>query len=55
MSCKCIGTPIIVGQEDTPQVGSILPIGLGPISYRHTPDIRISVINFRISAMVIMT
>ena len=35
----------IVGREDIPQVGSLLPVGLGTISDEHTPATRICVIN----------
>ena len=35
----------IVGQEDTPQVGSLMPVGLGTISDEHTPTTMICVIN----------
>ena len=35
----------IVGREDTPQVGSLLPVGLGTISDECTPTTRICVIN----------
>ena len=35
----------IVGWEDTPQVGSLLPIGLGTISDECTPATRIGMIN----------
>ena len=38
-------TPTIVGQEDTPQVGSLLPVGLSTISDECTPTTRICVIN----------
>ena len=37
--------PTIVGQEHTPQVGSLLPVGLGTISNEHTPKTRICMIN----------
>ena len=37
--------PIILRQEDTPQAGSLLPVGLGTISDECTPTIRICVIN----------
>ena len=37
--------PTIVGREDTPQVGSILPVGLGTISNECTPTTRICMIN----------
>ena len=43
--CGCIGTPTIVGWEDTPQVESLLPVGLGPISDGHMPYTRIFVSN----------
>ena len=55
MPCTYIRTLTIVGQEDTPQVGSLLPVGLGSISDGHTPNVRISVTNSRISVRVIMT
>ena len=35
----------IVGREDTPQVGSLLPVGLSTISDEHTTTTRICVIN----------
>ena len=53
--CNCIRIPTIVGWEDTLQVGSFPPIGLGPISDGCTPSIRIGVANSRISVRVIMT
>ena len=34
--CTCIGTPTTVGWEDTPQLGNLLPVGLGPISNERT-------------------
>ena len=37
--------PTIVGQEDTPQAGSLLPVGLGTICDEHTPTTRIYMIN----------
>ena len=37
--------PTIVGREDTPQVGSLLPVGLGTISDERTPNTRICMIN----------
>ena len=37
--------PTISGREDTPQVGSLMPVGLGTISDEHTPTTRICVIN----------
>ena len=53
--CSCIGMLTIIGQEDTPKVRSLLPVGLGPIYNRHAPNIRISIINSRINVRVIMT
>ena len=52
---SCIGTPNIVSQEDTPQVGSLLPIGLNPISDGHIPNARICISNSRIGVRAIMT
>ena len=48
--------PTIVGQEDTPQVGSLLPVSLGTISNEHTPTTRICMINaiIGISALVLV-
>ena len=43
--CSCIGIPTIVKQEDSPQVGSLLPVGLGPISNGSNSNTRISIIN----------
>ena len=37
--------PTIVGREDTPQAGSLLPVGLGTISDKRTPTTRICMIN----------
>ena len=37
--------PTIVGREDTPKVGSLLPIGLGTISNECTPTASICMIN----------
>ena len=37
--------PTIIGCKDTPQVGSLLPVGLVTISDEHTPTTRICVIN----------
>ena len=37
--------PTIVGWEDTPQVTSLLPIGLGTISDERIPTTRICIIN----------
>ena len=37
--------PTIVGREDTPQAGNLLPVGLGTISDGHTPTTRICVNN----------
>ena len=53
MPCTCIITPTLVGWEDTSQVGSLLPITLGPISNGHTPNTRIYVSNSIISIRVI--
>ena len=47
--CSCIGTPTIVGWEETPQVGSLLPVGLGLISDGRIPNIIISFTNSRIN------
>ena len=41
--------PTIVGWEDTPQVGSLLPVGLGTISDGHIPTTRICINNSIIS------
>ena len=38
-------TATIVGREDTPQFGSLLPVGLGTISNECTPTTRICMIN----------
>ena len=43
--CTYIGTPTIVGQDDAPKVGSLMPAGLGPISDGCTPNTRISISN----------
>ena len=45
----------IVVWEDTPQVGSFLPIGLGPIAYGYKLNTRIDITNSRINIRVIMT
>ena len=37
--------PTIVGQEDTPQAGSLLPVSLGTISDECTPTTKICMIN----------
>ena len=37
--------PTIVGREDTPQVGSLLPVTLGTISDKRTLNTRICMIN----------
>ena len=37
--------PTIVGQEDTPQAGSLLLVGLGTNSNERTPTARICVVN----------
>ena len=55
MPCSCIGTPIKVGREDTTQVGSLLLVGLGPISNGCTLNTRICVSNSRISVRAIIT
>ena len=52
--CSCIGILTIVGREDTPQVGSLLPIGTDLFSNGHTPNTRICVSNSKISIRVIM-
>ena len=44
---SCIGIQTLVGQEDIPQVGSLLYIGLSSISNGRTLNTRISVSNFR--------
>ena len=52
---SCIGKashPTIVGWEDTPQVGSLLPVDLGTISNGRTPNTTIGVKNSRISIRV---
>ena len=41
--------PTIVGREDTPQAGSLLPVGLGTISNERSPTTRICAINAIIS------
>ena len=55
VSFTYIRTLNIVGWEDTPQVRSLMPVGLGPISDGHTPNTRSDIINSRISIRVIMT
>ena len=52
---SCIGTPTLVGKEETPWVMSFLPVGLGPISDGHTPNTRIGFANSRISVRLTMT
>ena len=53
--CNCIGhTPTIVERVGTPQVGSLLPISLGPVSDGCTPVTRIGISNSRLSVRVIM-
>ena len=47
-------TPTLVGQEGTLQVGSLLPISLGPISDRCILNIRIYIRNSRISIRVVI-
>ena len=53
--CVCKGIPTIVGKESNPQIGSLLPISLSPISNRYTPNIIIGITNSRISIRVIVT
>ena len=53
--CSYIGTPIKVGWEDTPQLGSFLDISLGPISDAFTPNTGVFVGNSTISIRVMMT
>ena len=53
--CSFIGILSIVGHLDTLQVGSLLPIGLGPISDGCTSSTRICVNNSRISVRIIST
>ena len=55
MPCSCIETLTIVEQEDTPQVGSLLPIGQDPISNGYFPNTGISISNSRKSVGVMMT
>ena len=52
---NCVELPAIVGWENTPQVGSLLPVGLGPISKGCTPNTRICIGKSRISVRAIMT
>ena len=54
-ACSCMGTLTIVGWEETPQVGSLLPAALGPISDGRTLNTTICVSNSRIGIRVIMT
>ena len=53
--CICIRIPTIVGLEDTPQVGSLLPVGPGPISDGYTPYTKTCINNLRISIRVILS
>ena len=55
MPCSCRGIPTIVRCEEIPQVRSLLPVSLGPISDRCTSNSRVCIENFRISVRVIMT
>ena len=52
---SCIGIPTIVGQEETPQVESFLPVGQGSISDRGNPKTRVYISNSRINIRIIMT
>ena len=52
---SCIGTLTIVRQEETPKVGSLILIGLGPISNGHTTNTRIGLNNSIISIRLTMT
>ena len=53
--CSCIRIPTKAGQEDNTQVGSLLPVALGPISNGRTPNTRICISNSKIRVRVIMT
>ena len=53
--CGCIRIPTIVGKEDTPQVGSLLPISLSLIFHGCTSNVINYISNSRISARVRMT
>ena len=52
---SCMGILTTVEQEDIPQVESLLPISLSPISNGHKPNIRISNTSSKISFRVRMT
>ena len=41
--------------ENTSQVRSLLPVGVGPIYNGGTPNIGIGITNFKISVRIIMT
>ena len=55
MPYSCKGILTIFGKEDTPQVGSFLPVGLDPISDGCTPNTRICISNSRIDVREIMS
>ena len=55
MPCSYIEILTIVGQEDTSQFGSLLAVGLGPISNGHTFYTSICIRNSRIYVLGIMT
>ena len=50
-----VGILTMVGQEDTPKVGSLLPVGLSAITDRHNPNTKICMSNSRISFRVLIT
>ena len=53
--CSWLGTLTIVGQEETPKVGSLLLVGQSSITDRCIPNIRTYVYNSRISTRVKIT
>ena len=53
--CSQIRTPPIVGQEETPKVGSLLPVDQNPSTDKHNSYTRICISNSAISVRVIMT
>ena len=53
--CSCMGTLTIAGWEYTPQVGSLLLVGLSPISNGCTLNTRIYITNSIVSVKVIIT
>ena len=55
MLYSCIETPTIVGQEESPKVRSLLPVGQGSISDRHTLNTRISIKNTSINVRATLT